>query len=420
MMRKSSFILLLLIALVTPSLASAQGPGLCPPIPTDESGVPDFQRLNLRYAGEYTHWLVGPWTIPGTGIQTGFGLHFTEHVDDEGRHWLMPSLFTTMYIAITGWEPDFPNTPMAASINPAGVTALLDGHYEELNITPEGAGQALGRPVESLEMLNPDEMMQVLRWYGRNVRFWFDLNRYLAGLALEGTAPYGFTFTYYVYCGDPMTPQAGTGGSKRVSLERTTPVPRPTPVLPPSTPAPEKCGHEEWERTGKLQVTARYEPSHPVVAGQDREKAGVVIYVHVVAPPILHRFGVLKGGKCRAAREYLPDPVESVAVVRMALSPESIAWIEGELAQRYPGARVKKAELEPLACPVYARRPTPGGGEEAWAACRYEGDRAPLDPGYWHARVEVQTGGHPPQVAGASARVEVEIPVYLLDSTIIR
>ena len=191
-------------------------------------------------------------------------------------------------------------------------------------------------------------------------------------------------------------------------------------------------------------VVRKVAPEQPVVVGQDPGRRGVDILVEVEVPGVVvtrytrssrlvcQGFGGPQAssawctaGECRAncagathyywvshqechtSVEVLEDPVEELKVT-LVLRPESVAWIEGELARRYPAARVQlgRMELEP-----------PGGWPRA-ARFSYLFERLPLpDPGVWEIVLEGRTHGTAFSRPRA-LQLRQEFPVWLLDSTL--
>jgi len=296
------------IVLTTAPPTIAQGPD-CPPIPVDQYGVPDYDALGLEYAGQYTEWLVGPFEFLGN--QYGIGLHFDKHVDADGRYWLTPSFFTALYMAITGWTPDFPDAPMASTMNAYELIGALAGRYEDIGITTEAASQALGRQVDNLQELSEDDMLAVFKWLGSSAEFWINLNLYLLREKLAGRGEFGVSFMSLVYCGDPenllfSNPDNDDSTSWRTpfpTMTVTPPVPtrEPTPtppIIPPtSTPAPPNTpeptpvpDHCPSPVITYRQPTAGFNtsPPYPIVIGQDPERVGWNVCVTIQSYPVVY------------------------------------------------------------------------------------------------------------------------------------
>jgi len=168
---------------------------------------------------------------------------------------------------------------------------------------------------------------------------------------------------------------------------------QPTPA---PTPAPTACPSGSG-RDGSTMDAFRQYPAHPVVVGQ----GGDGFYVEA-------QFGKGKtwwldcGG-----RHESPDRITRIDV-EVSLADSSVAWIRGELRQRYPGADVKGSY--PVRATLYAGSPSDSVSVR-WPASGYF--RAP-DPGYYVLTFEVRTE------SGATDRFERRVGVYLIDSSLIR
>ena len=462
--RLLTLILLFSIVLTISPPAVAQGPD-CPPVPVDQYGVPDYDALGLNRVGQYTEWLVGPFDFLGN--QYGIGLHFDEYKDADGRYWLTPSFFTALYMAITGWTPDLPEAPMASLMNPLELIGALAGRYEDIGITAEGASQALGRQVDNLRELSQDDMLAVFRWYGSSVEFWVNLNLYMLRESLAGRGEFGVSFMALVYCGDPEVPgmvNKPTGfPTDYVTPPVATQEPTPTPVIVPPTSTPAPPGTPEptppsthcpdpvitWRRPT---VSFSTSPPYPVVVGQDPEHVGVNVCITIQSYPVVyehwdweivgyrdetrtrccHANGACQQDMtpcnnhwpdwevrsttvqvpvydCVHHRETLPDPVELGAIrAKASLTQDSRNWIERELAQRYPGARVKHPDWEII----------PAGGwrgEHTVSACI----NVPFeDPGTYDVTVNGRTHGTR-YTSPLVIRQQFTQKVYLIETTLI-
>lgn len=131
-------------------------------------------------------------------------------------------------------------------------------------------------------------------------------------------------------------------------------------------------------------------PAHPLVLGQDPDRLGITIS------------GIeASGGKdttCAGGQQNI-----TAITVSIRLADQTIAWINGPLAQRYPGARVLGS---------YPIRPTltTTGLNTTSATTRFHFD--PLDPGAYNVTITATQGD------GKSTSVALPVPAYLLDSTI--
>jgi hypothetical protein len=192
-------------------------------------------------------------------------------------------------------------------------------------------------------------------------------------------------------------------------------------------------------------------PPYPVVVGQDPDRKGVIYRLVVRIPPVIFRRyekepdvcvpvpdangdgkpdrsgscwtqigdppvrwpGDLKAGGCRLVEERYPDPVAGDGRLEMILSPSSRAWIEGELAARYPGARVRMPEI---------RMPIRGQGEilaDKTFLLKAEVNPKPVDPGIYRVEFLFRTSGTPVSQP-IEIRKRIEQKVWLMESAIVR
>lgn len=219
----------------------------------------------------------------------------------------------------------------------------------------------------------------------------------------------------------------------------------------PGSSNPGSCPAPEVVRAPPQIEPLVSKPPNPVVVGQDPERKGVIYELTVRVPPVIYRRyekepdrcepvpdangdgkpdrsgnctttigdppvswpGDLKPGECRLIEERYPDPIAGDGLLVMILSPESRAWIQGELAARYPGARVRQPEI---------RMPIRGEGS-------LTGDKTfiltavvnpkPVDPGVYQVEFLFRTAGTPvsdPIVV----RRRIEQKVWLMESAIVR
>jgi hypothetical protein len=192
-------------------------------------------------------------------------------------------------------------------------------------------------------------------------------------------------------------------------------------------------------------------PPYPVVVGQDPERKGVIYRLVVRVPPVVYRRyekepdvcvpvpdangdgkpdrsgscwiqigdppvrwpGDLKAGSCRLVEERYPDPVAGDGRLEMILSPSSRAWIEGEMAARYPGARARMPQI---------RMPIRGQGEilaDKTFVLRAEVNPKPVDPGIYLVEFLFRTSGTPVSQP-IEIRKRIEQKVWLMESAIVR
>lgn len=132
----------------------------------------------------------------------------------------------------------------------------------------------------------------------------------------------------------------------------------PTPTLTPTpTPPPCQVGYE-YVKLIPPSASFYYYPPFPIVEGQDPQKRGVDFTIYAYGGRAeKYRRELVK--ECNGGGTYPDDcpndwhwecvdkllerhddPLREVKI-ELNLSQESIAWITGELARKYPGARVK-------------------------------------------------------------------------------
>ncbi len=131
-------------------------------------------------------------------------------------------------------------------------------------------------------------------------------------------------------------------------------------------------------------------PAHPLVLSQDPDQLGMTISAISTT-----------GGsdtKCSGGQQNI-----TAVTVSIRLSDETIAWITGPLALRYPGAHVKG---------VYPIQPalTTSGLNTTTASAAFHFD--PLDPGIYNVTITATQGD------GQSTTLILPVPAYLLDATI--
>ena len=135
------------------------------------------------------------------------------------------------------------------------------------------------------------------------------------------------------------------------------------------------------------------DPPYPITIGQDPDDRGVDI-----------RGATARGGANRCPNGA-PAKITSLAIQEVRLAPSSVTWITGELARKYPGARVKGAY--PFV-PAYSA----SGQGTPVASLAFHLD--PLDPGYYDVTIKAT------QSDGQCITAVIQVPVHLMESTIIQ
>lgn len=229
-----------------------------------------------------------------------------------------------------------------------------------------------------------------------------------------------------------------------------TPVP-PTPAITP-TPDTTTCPAATISQQPPRAETTRIFPPNPVVVTQGGQ--GLQVSVRVTSYPVVRiywekvdnshwgcvhvesgfeddgRYGVspcaagwegwevrwIEDVKCERRTQIIPDPIVASALrVHARLRESSKRWIEGELRQRYPGAKVRRPNWDEV-------------GQVTVNGCRADGVCILeatvrfmfVDPGYydmWIDGMTVGTAYTPPRAYRYDwPRPQ---PVYLMDSTLI-
>jgi len=247
-----------------------------------------------------------------------------------------------------------------------------------------------------------------------------------------------------------------------------TPTPGGMPPGPGATPTPAggSCPAPSCSQKPP-QASLSFDPPYPVVVGQDPDRRGVDVTLHVTSFPVIRIYytrekvgereetrcvwtdpgnpdhtAIWSPGnpptpnntppcdlnwpdwewktvkvdvfECVRHVQVLPDPVNLNSVFMQAtLSPSSRRWIE-ELAQRYPGARVRRPDWYMRA--VGSGHLNPDGSYEAHATAHFAFE----DPGIYLVTASAHTRGTictPPRTI--TARIP-DLRVHFLDTTLIR
>ena len=259
---------------------------------------------------------------------------------------------------------------------------------------------------------------------------------------------------YVVACRAGDCPARGGGGAPTPTptpLEGIPPtaVPTPTATPRPIPPIPAACGDlaagEVREWTNLIPPTIaepEIEPEHIVTIGQDPDKRGFRIHLVFTGGryeyrtqrleqwcgPAAARFSQGRYGvRCTGDVEWhyecpvrctecYDDPL-ALAQIHMRLADSSKAWIETELAARYPGTR----PLENLPHTWDIAGTKDQMRYDAWWAYKpgspEPASTGPIDPGVHGGRIVLTTKGTP-KSAPQTAQAPYEAKVFLLDTTI--
>jgi hypothetical protein len=159
------------------------------------------------------------------------------------------------------------------------------------------------------------------------------------------------------------------------------------PPAPPPPPAPTACVPAYNAPTMTMMG---YGPGFPLVIGQEPDEKGVDVTIMAQG-----------GAKINACPGDPRGTIVTFQLREVNLSPEAIAWINGELRQAYPGAYVKD---------TYPLHPAPSVSLGSNATMTFHID--PLDPGAYIATVTAV------QHDGQTISSDYRIPVHLLEATI--
>lgn len=164
----------------------------------------------------------------------------------------------------------------------------------------------------------------------------------------------------------------------------------PDPTDEPPDPTEPPC--DPYYDPPTISANLTLDPAYPITLGQDPDDRGVDVS------------GIIARGGMRHCPNGGRASIISFSVLRVQLAASSIAWINGDLARKYPGAHVKGTY------PFVPQFSVSGIGS---GQAQISFHLAPLDPGYYEVTV-VAT-----QQDGQSTSATLRVPVYLMESTII-
>ena len=215
---------------------------------------------------------------------------------------------------------------------------------------------------------------------------------------------------------------------------KVTVTPEPTP--PPECPQPDEV--REWTTLIPPKVNlAGYKPDHPVVVEQDPDKQGFSLHITGAGGRYEHKTQRLEKvcddqpdpmngtpQPCRAwhyecpirCAECYDDPFDAIQV-RMRLDDSSLAWILGDLAARYSGAKPKEGLPKVWQLRGVQRQMSV---DQWWVYAPGKPDvlsNGPLDPGVHGGKIVGWTTGTPKSPPQLVER-PFGVPVFLLDTTI--
>ncbi|MBN1137978.1 MAG: hypothetical protein JXM73_15415 [Anaerolineae bacterium] len=307
----------------------AQGGGTCTS-PADEHGRIPLD--GLEPAGDPYQECLQCITIPSVG-QVGIFTTFDKYVDSEGRYYLIPNFFTAMYMAFTGWAPNFSVGPVDAALNGFELVAALMGRYENVGGIFEGLDLSLGeaaaltgRAVTNFtdwSDFTVEDVANIFQELAGDAMFWIRLNVMALRDDWARGSAISFRSMVLVYCEDPThEPFVPISGANVTPVPTTNWTPPPTPtesvstpppppsvtpvptlVTPPPTPTPGnpstptptatpgRCATASVSRSGPGTILfEKLAPPNPVVVGQDESKRGVDVRVRIVSPAVIYTY----------------------------------------------------------------------------------------------------------------------------------
>lgn len=359
-------------------------------------------------------WALGAYMgeVPGIDLAVCLGcMTFNTYATPSGQTVVVPTAYTAIVMAMTGESP-FEARPEIAIMNTTLGLAAYARAFEDMGI-------------------DADDVADLDRWR-LDPLFWLRLNVSLNDPRSPlNQASYFWASGLFVFACNPVTAECDED----------------IPGVPPALTEADDIGEAQAPNGTSacpldLTISApapviraeRLAPDFPVVVGQDPERRGADLSVDVTVPPVVVSYNVEvsqperrcdwvgPGGgtgcpqgsydntdwhpwmagndwravdgtrvTCERRTETHPDRIASLRV-QAELTAESIAWITGDLAARYPGARVYQPlwSLYPGLAPTSASLSPEGA---VWSATW---ERVPFrDPGNYRVSVEGQTGGTP-------------------------
>lgn len=416
-------VILLLVA------GEARADGLPPYLRMDENGNITFDPTGLTPGEPIIFPPPEGWPsfesgVPGTDLSVCVGcLGFNTYTTPDGDTVVVPNGYTAIVMALTGQNP-FTSEPDLVIGNGIIAAAVAAGVLDQMGLPPD--------------MVTPESVLQALQTM--DPLFFLQLNLALndpnsplfSGMFLYASGL--FVFSCHPVTGDcaPVLAEPPVLGDVYEAICESLGGCRPIG----------ECPDRNWE-ISQLDPTysaGKLAPPFPVVVGQDETRRGVDVQVGVTSYPVYVTYtyehvesgpatcqwiGPGQGGGCgagwagpvawqdgwqswmasdpdwgvrsaevRDCRRYTDVFLDRIGAlnVRATLSEASAAWIRGELASKYPGARVYQALW-----PLYPGRPPASGGFSAdrmsFSATYL---RLPLaDPGEYLLAIDGRTLGTP-------------------------
>ncbi len=191
------------------------------------------------------------------------------------------------------------------------------------------------------------------------------------------------------------------------------------PTRPPQPPA-----DPPRQETRRPDLELFYRPANPVVVGQDPERRGVDICLRARSYPVIRTTYTVEWDEERQQwvqvphTSVVPDPIDLSSIrIQADLTDESVQWITGVLAQRYPGLTVHQA-VWTVAPDANWRVSGQGQADGSYTVLGCN-ERLPFaDPGRYRVRASFTTRGTAwTSPAGRSA--EIEVPDAFMGVTLV-
>ncbi len=433
-----------------------------PSIPFVQQGVGYSQGLSdgmqVSYTGQGTYWVQGAhWSFNAFGhsIDVGLGYSYATGVTDAGAQFLQTNAMGS-FLAALGYGP-------AASMD-AGFSSLFES-------ATAGWGTMLGMALESNWSGLASFLSSGLEFpEGAATRLSpFDMLALVAAANQFTGGPNWMSALYFSQLPDvaspdfppwfslipidwgpdgppewppdwPLPPTVEPPETPIPTAGPETPVPTQKPPATPEVPEVPECPAPQLILSPPSFGEVTIQPPYPIVVGQDPEKRGVDFIIPAYGGSATWRWWELVividewheechdvwdedesrfrekcrrvidewHWECRAFEETYEDPVAEIGA-KVELDGGSVSWIEGEMAQRFPGAH------------VYASYPVGLGGHSAglgsMEATFYAPETQLQDPGLYHMNARVNTTGTP-MSAPQTARTEEDFEVWLRDETL--
>ncbi len=343
-------------------------------------------------------------SVPGTAISTCIGcLTFQMYQTPGGDTVAMPTAYTSAAISVTGANPFGAPPDYALVPDSTGIGAAFNTLDAEWGISGQDIKNAYGNLYQNGLGTGPGNNQTGVLASGSGGGFdpfaVLKVNLALNNPSDKNFQGFGLTSGVFVFnksdkpfspgC-DPKCPSiippfiksppnvaklpADKGEKDNVPFVKKPVVVVVAPTSPPVVEIVAECLRNLTITQADPASTARawkIAPNFPVVVGQDPAKTGVTLGVSMSVPPVYVSYNVLRessetscewGGygfpgdncegkgsewrtttvitrKCERVTETYTDRLANISV-SMNLAQSSIDWITGELAAKYPGARV--------------------------------------------------------------------------------